>query len=38
MRNRRLMIGFAVLALVLAACGDEAGSPDGSGAAAGTAT
>ncbi len=33
MRNRRLMIGFAVLALVLAACGDESSSPDGSGAA-----
>ena len=32
MRNRRLMIGFAVLALVLAACGDESSSPDGSGA------
>ena len=35
MRNRRLMIGFAVLALVLAACGDESSSPDGSGAATG---
>jgi simple sugar transport system substrate-binding protein len=32
MRNRRLMIGFAVLALVLAACGDQSSSPDGSGA------
>ena len=31
MRNRRLMIGFAVLALVLAACGNEDASPDGSG-------
>ena len=27
MRNRRLMIGFAVLALVLAACGNEDGKP-----------
>jgi simple sugar transport system substrate-binding protein len=34
MRNRRLMIGFAVLALVLAACGDQSSSPDGSGATA----
>ena len=33
MRNRRLMIGFAVLALVLAACGDQSSSPDGSGGA-----
>jgi simple sugar transport system substrate-binding protein len=33
MRNRKLMIGFAVLALVLAACGDQSSSPDGSGAA-----
>jgi simple sugar transport system substrate-binding protein len=31
MRNRRLMIGFAVLALVLAACGNEEASPAGSG-------
>ena len=34
MRNRRLMIGFAVLALVLAACGNEEASPGGSGATA----
>ena len=36
MRNRRLMIGFAVLALVLAACGDQSSSPDGSGAHVGS--
>ena len=36
MRNRRLMIGFAVLALVLAACGNDNASPSGSGGATGS--